>query len=242
MGHRYNRDLAYIQAVGFAKSAERAAPEIVRILKNAPIEVRRVVDVGCGAGPLTRALIEAGFEVTGIDHSEELLEFARKAAPAARFVHASAYDAPLGPCDAILAINEPLTYHAEGADADRLIRRFFQRAAEALPVHGMLIFDVIELGEPSLAGRFWASGDDWAVLVKTTEDQGSRILVRNIETFRRVGETYRRGREVHCVRLFDTSTLCGCLAASGFTAETAQYYGSQPLLPRRRAFFAIRTS
>jgi hypothetical protein len=64
------------------------------------------------------------------------------------------------------------------------------------PARGILIFDVIELGGPSLAGRFWGSGDDWAVLVNTTEHQAARTLVRNIETFRRVDESYRRDRKV----------------------------------------------
>jgi hypothetical protein len=104
----------------------------------------------------------------------------------------------------------------------------------------MLIFDVIELGEPSLAGRYWSSGKDWAVLAETKEDQGSRMLVRNIETFRRVGQLYRRGCEVHRIRLFDTATLRGQLAACGFSTETAQAYGMQKLAPRRRAFFSTR--
>jgi hypothetical protein len=30
---------------------------------------------------------------------------------------------------------------------------------------GVLIFDVIGLGEPSLAGRTWSSGDDWGQIV-----------------------------------------------------------------------------
>jgi hypothetical protein len=55
----------------------------------------------------------------------------------------------------------------------------------------LLIFDVIGLGEPFLAGRTWLSGDDWAVPVETTENQTERTLVRNIETFRRVGEANR---------------------------------------------------
>ena len=45
----------------------------------------------------------------------------------------------------------------------------------------MLIFDVIETGEPSLAGRFWTSGTDWAVVAETTEDQPSRTLIGMIE-------------------------------------------------------------
>jgi SAM-dependent methyltransferase len=236
----YQQDLAYIQAAAFGELARGAAPEIVRLLQSAAIQIRKVVDVGCGAGPLTSALAEAGFEVTGIDASAELLAIAREAIPRAHFVHASVYHEEIPACQAIVALGEPLTYHAEGADADGLVQRFFQRASDVLPVGGMLIFDVIELGEPSLAGRFWGSGEDWAVLLDTKEDRRSRTLVRNIETVRRIDRLYRRGREIHRVRLFDAGVLCSQLAACGFTTDTAQAYGAQPLGPRRRAFFSTR--
>ncbi|MGD0909903.1 MAG: hypothetical protein ABSA96_20150, partial [Candidatus Acidiferrales bacterium] len=185
-------------------------------------------------------LTEAGFEVTGIDSSVEMLEIARTVVPAARFVNASAYDIQFGACEAIVALGETLTYHGAGADADNLLVKFFRGASSALPKGGMLIFDLIELGEPSLAGRFWASSDDWAILVNTTEDQSARRLVRQIETFRRVGEFYRRGHEIHGVRLFDTRIVCDQLAACGFATETALFYGAKCLPPRRQAFFATR--
>ena len=142
--------------------------------------------------------------------------------------------------DAVVAVGEPLTYHTERTDADHLVSQFFQRVAQALPPDGLLIFDVIGLGEPSLAGRNWMSGDDWAVLVETTEDQTERTLVRNIETFRRVGELYRRSHEVHTVGLFDVAALCDRLASYGFATETAQSYGTQQLPPRRHTVFATR--
>lgn len=236
----YGQDLAYIQAAAFGGLAQSAAPEIVRLLKSATIQIRNVVDAGCGAGPLTSALVEAGFEVTGIDSSAELLAIARAAVPRAHFGNASIYDEELPACEAVVALGEPLTYHAEGADADSLVQSFFQRVSDILPAGGMLIFDVIELGEPSLAGRFWSSGEEWAVLVDTLEDEDSRTLVRNIETFRRVDQLYRRGSEIHRVRLFDTGTLCSELASCGFATETAQSYGTQRLGPRRGAFFSTR--
>jgi SAM-dependent methyltransferase len=198
------------------------------------------MDVGCGAGPLTKALIDAGFDVTGIDTSAEMLELARANAPTATFVHASAYEVEFRAYDAVVALGEPLTYHAEGADADRLINHFFECIAEALPTGGMLIFDVIGLGKPSLDGRTWRSGDDWAVLVDTSENQAERTLVRDIETFRRAGELYKRSGEIHRVRLFDVPGLCHQLASCGFATETAQSYGDLPLSPRRCAFFATR--
>jgi tRNA G10 N-methylase Trm11 len=94
-------------------------------------------------------------------------------------------------------VGEPLTYHSEEAESDDLVTTFIQRAAEALPPGGLLIFDVIGLGEPSLAGRDWSSSEDWAVLVETTENQAARTLVRNIEVFRRIRDAYRRSQELH---------------------------------------------
>jgi hypothetical protein len=65
------------------------------------------------------------------------------------------------------------------------------------PAREILTFDVFELAGPSQSGRVWASDDDWALFVNTTEDQAARTLVANIETFRHVGESYRHDREAH---------------------------------------------
>lgn len=240
MAPLYQCDLAYIHAAAFETIAREAAREIIRRLQSSSARVRKVMDIGCGAGPLTKALVDAGFEVTGVDTSAELLELARARVPSAQFLHASIYDTEIHDYDAIVAVGEPLTYHPEEADADNLVTTFFQRAAEALPPGGLLIFDVIGLGEPSLAGRTWTSGDDWAVLVETTEDQTARTLVRNIEVFRRIRDTYKRTHEVHRVHLYDLSRLRDQLSFHGFAIETSSYYGAQRLPPRRRAFFATR--
>jgi SAM-dependent methyltransferase len=240
MDSLYTGDLAYIQAAAFGGLAQGAAPEVLRRLDSAAIPIRRVLDLGCGAGPLTAALVQAGFELTGIDQSAELLAIARAAVPQGRFIHNSIYEVEIPPCEAILALGEALTYHAETADAESLVQGFLERASNVLPAGGMLIFDVIELGEPSLAGRVWSSGNDWAVLVNSQENQDSRTLIRDIETFRRVGQFYRRGRELHEVRLFDTNMLRNQLSTYGFAVETAQAYGAQRLAPRRRAFFCTR--
>jgi SAM-dependent methyltransferase len=235
----YQADLAYIQSTAFENLARGAAPDVIRILKNASTPIRRVVDVGCGSGPLTKALLDSGFQVTGIDPSTELLKIARKTI-SAQFVNASIYDVSLPPCEAVVAIGEPLTYHSQSADVDGLIGSFFKRVSSGLPRGGVFIFDLIENGEPSLAGRSWRSGEDWAVLVTTTEAQNERWLIRNIETFRRVGDFYRRGREIHPVHLFDGRIVSEQLTACGFAVETAVSYGKQPLAPRRRAFFATK--
>jgi trans-aconitate methyltransferase len=236
----YQSDLAYVHATAFEALARGAAHDIILRLQNSIAPVRKVIDMGCGAGPLTKALVDGGFEVIGVDASAEMLELARVSVPTARFVHASIYDTEICDCDAVVAVGEPLTYHPEEADADSLVSTFFQRVADALPPGGLLIFDVIGLGEPSLAGRTWNSGEDWAVLAETTENQTARTLVRKIEVFRRIRDTYSRSQEVHRVHLFDVATLCNQLSCCGFATETSRSYGVQELPPRRHAFFATR--
>ena len=240
MATLYQCDLAYVHAAAFETLTRGAAREIVLRLQRSSALVRKVMDVGCGAGALTKALVDVGFEVTGVDTSAEMLQLARANIPEARFVHASIYDTEIRGYDAVVAVGEPLTYHSEEADADNVVRNFFQRVADALPSGGLLIFDVIGLGEPPLAGRTWSSGDDWAALVETTENQTARTLVRNIEVFRRIGDAYRRSHEVHRVHLFDLSVLRNQLSFCGFATETSRSYGAQQLPPRRHAFFATR--
>ena len=41
----------------------------------------RVVDLGCGTGPLTQKLLEMGYQVTGLDASEDMLRQARELHP-----------------------------------------------------------------------------------------------------------------------------------------------------------------
>jgi 2-polyprenyl-3-methyl-5-hydroxy-6-metoxy-1,4-benzoquinol methylase len=76
----YQCDLAYVQAAAFGTLAQGAATEIICRLRSTTAPVRKVLDVGCGAGVLTKALTDARFEVTGGDTSGDLLEFARTSA------------------------------------------------------------------------------------------------------------------------------------------------------------------
>ena len=83
----YGEDLAHIHADGFTALAEAAAPAVVELVSGGGIRRGLVVDFGCGSGITSRALLDAGYEVLGIDSSRPLLARARRAAPGARFKH-----------------------------------------------------------------------------------------------------------------------------------------------------------
>ena len=150
------------------------------------------MDIGCGAGTSTRALVGAGFETVAIEPSAAFLEIARKDAPEATFVNASVYDVDIPSCDAVIAIGEPLTYHDPDADAPARLCRLFRRVSEALSPEGVLIFDMIVVGDETLANKTWLEEDDWAVLAETTEDRATGSLARRIVTFRKHGGHFRR--------------------------------------------------
>jgi SAM-dependent methyltransferase len=235
----YDDDLAFIQARGFGELAAAAAAAVIPLLQARG--ARRVVDVGCGAGVSTQALVNAGFDTLAIEPSEALLATAREAAPSARFRHASVYDVALEACDAILAFGEALTYHAPTDDAEARLSAFIDRASQALSKGGLFVFDLIEVAGGPLGARAWKAGPDWAVLSASHEDIENTRLTREIETFRDLGGgTYRRRAEVHHVRLFERRAVSSWLEQAGFEVEVATAYGAFDLAPRRVAFYASR--
>ena len=58
------------------------------------------------------------------------------------------------------------------------------------------------------------------VLLEKEEDTELGPLTRRITTFPKVGERYRRGDEVHRLRLFRATEIAGELRRVGFRART----------------------
>lgn len=237
----YEIDLAWIQQRGFSDFAREATPGIVAALRSAGFEGGRVVDLGCGSGVLLAALIEAGYAGVGVDVSAALLELARETAPAAALVHGSAWDVDLPECVAVTAIGEVLCYLGEEGAEPPGLEPLFGRIAAALRPGGLLLFDLIVAGagEP-MAYRSWREGEGWTVLVEVEEDSEARRLRRRIVTFRRVDGAWRRGEEMHRVRVFDAALVTEALGAAGFEVETSTSWGASALAPRRLAFTARR--
>jgi SAM-dependent methyltransferase len=80
------RKASAYSALGFENTyylAYRDLPDII----GRHVTGRRAVDFGCGAGRSTRFLKRLGFEVVGIDISEEMLAIARRRDPGGRYVH-----------------------------------------------------------------------------------------------------------------------------------------------------------
>ncbi len=237
---RYGPDLAHVHDAGFAGFSERAAGFVVELLRRRRPAGAHVVELGCGGGQLAAALVDAGFRVTAVDHSPDLVRIARRRAPGARVVLASAFAFELPPCDAVVALGEVLCYRGPAGTSAAARRRLYRRCAGALPEGGFLLFDFVT---PALAGpevrRGFAEGVGWACLAETRAT--GRSLERRIVTFRARGAGWRRAAETHRQDLLDPAEQARELRAAGFTVRRLRAYGSQPMLPGRAALLAVRS-
>lgn len=87
----------YDEAFPYKKGQLAAAEWLIRSLAGGA----RVLDLGCGTGlPTARQLVDAGFEVVGVDLSRRMVELAREYVPGATFQRLDIADlGPDGPHD-----------------------------------------------------------------------------------------------------------------------------------------------
>jgi len=224
----YREDLAYFHDVGHADFALRSAPGILGILRDNGIPDGLVVDLGCGSGLWARELLRAGCGVLGIDISAAMVEIAREKAPGAEFRVGSLFEVPIPPCDAVTAVGEVFNYLFDPENEKRGLEGVFGRVYGALRPGGVFVFDVLGPGQvpPGTTARGCRVGEDWAVFSEREEDAGRGTMERNIVSFRKVGEHYRRKVEVHRVRLYEPYEVADGLDRAGFEVRTMDSYGA----------------
>lgn len=239
----YSTDLAYIHDAGFSEFAERAAPELIRILRGHGIRREAgsgrwptIVEMGCGSGILARRLVDAGYQVIGLDASEAMIRLARARVPEARFRAVSLTTARIPPCDAVISIGEVLSY-VSGFSS---VRRFFRRVSRAVRTGGLLVFDFMESADRRTYPPKSRGGRDWAIVAQADVDRAGRVLTRRLTMVRKVRGGYRRSREIHRLRLHSRRQVAAALHAAGFVTDMRRSYGACRLLAGDVAVIARR--
>jgi SAM-dependent methyltransferase len=236
----YKEDLAFIHDVGFSDYALKSAPGILEILQRSQIREGLVVDLGCGSGLWAQKLIQADYQVLGVDISESMIAMARTRVPDAEFRVESLFKVDIPPCNAVTSIGECLNYLFD-PDSDRqTLLQLFHRIYSALTPGGVLIFDIAEPGQVAqgITTKGFTEGEDWVVLVEKEEEREHGTLIRRIITFRKVGQYYRRDSEVHRQQLYKATDVAEQLQRVGFQVEVMRSYGQYPLPQAHAAFIA----
>jgi ubiquinone/menaquinone biosynthesis C-methylase UbiE len=110
------------------------------VLSRLPSPPCRVLDVGCGTGVFLEKALAAGFEVTGIDASAEMVSIASGRLGADRVRIARMEElAESANYDAIVSLSWSFNYVRSLADGKKTLDRFFQ----ALRPNGRLILQIV---------------------------------------------------------------------------------------------------
>ncbi|MBI3839360.1 MAG: class I SAM-dependent methyltransferase [Planctomycetia bacterium] len=240
MTNAYQNDLAYIHDAGFGQFAKNAAAEVLKCLRQNRVGDGLVVDLGCGSGILAEAISAAGYGALGFDLSAAMVALAQQRVPNGKFRQESFLTAALPPCVAVTAIGEVFNYLFDARNTNARLTKLFHRIYDALPHRGLLAFDVATPGRGGKTGRQrnYSQGTDWACLFTAEEDRSRKILTRDITSFRKVGEFYRRDHEVHRLRLLNRTELAAQLRDIGFRVRTLSGYGRVKFPPGYVGFVA----
>ena len=152
----------------------------------------RVLDLCCGTGQLARWLTACGFEVTGLDASEPMLECARRNAPKAELVCGDArsfrFDRPF---DAVISTFDSVNHFATLDE----VRAVFANVRAALEPGGLFVFDVnTQSGFLDAADESYITDEDGGpvCVVRASYDVKKGVGVSKVTGFLPEGELWRR--------------------------------------------------
>ena len=192
----------------------------MQILEREGLKPRTVVDLACGTGSVTEILARKGYEVTGVDMSEEMLTEAMAKVMdmenPPRFVcqRLQELKLPVAVDMAVCALDS-LDYVTDPADCAEAIRRTYK----ALNPGGIFIFDVNTPEKlRAMDGQVFLDEDDDVYCVWRGEfDEETNICSYGMDLFQRRGEVWHRSFEEHREYAYSAQQLAGYLKAAGFT-------------------------
>lgn len=191
------------------------------LAKNLAVERNTVLDLGCGTGTLTELLARAGFDMIGVDNSEEMLEIAvRKREESGSDILYLLQDMRefelYGTVGAVCSVCDSLNYILEDGDMVKV----FSLVHNYLYPGGIFVFDFNTvykykhiIGDATIA----ENRDDCSFIWENHYDAESRINEYDLTIFVRegTGDHFRRFTETHYQRAYTLEQMKGFLEAAG---------------------------
>lgn len=203
---------------------------LIGLLKKYGVDDGLVLELGCGTGNMTRLLAEAGYDMIGIDLSEDMLMEAMAKTDEEQqgilYLNQDMRSFELyGTVRAIVSICDSMNYILEEED----LLDIFRLANNYLDPGGVFIFDLNTaykyetLGDATIA----ESREDCSFIWDNDYDETAGINTYELSLFIKDdqmtnedgGEIFRRFREVHCQRAYSIETIRRLIERSGMIFE-----------------------
>ncbi len=192
---------------------------IKRELKKEKIEDGLVLELGCGTGRMTRLLAKAGYEMIGVDVSEEMLMIAREAQESPDdilYLLQDMRDFELyGTVRAVVSVCDCMNYILEEED----LCKVFALVNNYLDPGGIFLFDLNTLYkyETLLADHtICENREEGSFIWDNFYDGNDRVNEYDLTLFiREEGELYRKYEETHFQKAYDLATVKRLLDEAG---------------------------
>ena len=193
---------------------------LISLLKEHGIEDGLVLDLGCGTGSVTELLAEAGYDMIGVDLSEEMLQIAmEKRMESGHDILYLLQDMRefelYGTVRAVVSICDSMNYILEKEE----LRRVFALVNNYLDPGGIFIFDLNTeykyreiLGSSTIAEEREESSFIW----ENTYDEEERMNEYDLTLFiQEEDDLYRKYQETHYQKAYSLSEVREALEEAG---------------------------
>lgn len=209
---------------------------------------KKLLDLACGTGELSLRLVEAGYEVSGVDLSEDMLAVAReKAEQRNRPLFLAAQDMSqlegLGTYDIVGIFCDSLNYLRREED----VLSTFTRVAEHMVQGGLFLFDVhslYKMNELFIDQTYAYNGEDISYIWQCFQGEFPNSVEHELTFFVRDENSglYQRYDELHVQRTFPVEQYEAWLKECGFDvlSVTADFQKHEPVETSERIFFTAR--
>ena len=200
---------------------EQWAEYITGLLREYGIEDGLVLDLGCGTGTMTELLAEAGYDMIGIDQTEEMLEEALEKKEASGhdilYLCQDMREFELyGTVRAIVCVCDSMNYILE---EEEILDILSAAAYNYLDYDGLFIFDLNTeykyreiLGEQTIA----ENREEGSFIWENYYDEAQRINEYQLTLFVKEKEDlYRKFEETHYQRAYSLDTVRNLVERSG---------------------------
>jgi ubiquinone/menaquinone biosynthesis C-methylase UbiE len=208
----------------------------------------RILEIACGTGELSVRLAKTGFNITGVDLSEDMLTVAKQKAMQngvdIELFHQNMCELEgLGQFDIITIFCDSLNYLSNPEE----IQETFQRVYSHLNKSGLFIFDVhsIYKMEKIFLNQTYAENDDKVSYIWNCFEGEFPNSIEHDLTFFMLDEAtsqYERFDEWHVQRTYPVQDFIQWLEEAGFKVleVNADFHYSSPIKTSERIFFTCQ--
>ncbi|MEG0806281.1 MAG: methyltransferase domain-containing protein [Lachnospiraceae bacterium] len=195
---------------------------LVRKLNHRGIVNGLVLDLACGTGKLTQILAENGYDMTGIDRSEEMLAIAQNQRDSQGILYLCQDMCEFelyGTVKAIVSVCDSVNYILELED----LTKMFRLVNNYLDPGGLFVFDMnTEYKYRNLLGdrSFSENREDCSFIWDNFYDEQERLNQYDLTLFvQEEGALFRRLEETHLQRAYSLDEITQAVTDSGLILE-----------------------